>query len=268
MILAVNPLDHVLDTHHWEIFDSIDLGITLPPFISKFVILQMFAAALICFFYIRLAKRVRNGEIPKGWGWNALEGVLTFIRDEIAIPTLGEHDADRFVPFLWTLFLYILVNNLMGLLPFMGSPTASILVTGALAICGALVVHGAPIIRNGPLHYVKSYYPHIEAPFGLGVPLGLFIAGMEMFGQTIKAFVLALRLFANVFGGHLVLAVILSFIVLAKNAAPAVFGMVSIGSALFIVALSLLELFIAFLQAYIFTFLATLFLGMTLHPEH
>lgn len=266
MIWAVNPLEHVLDTKHWEFFETIDAGIKLPGRLTKFMILEILAAIIICALFIPLAKRIRNGEPAKGPLWNALEGLLTFVRNEVAISAIGEHDADKYVPFLWTMFLFILVNNLLGMFPFMGSPTSNILVTGVLALCSALVIHGAAIFKHGPIHYVQSYRPHIDAPGGYF--LGLFIAAIEIFGHVIKAGVLAIRLFANIFAGHTVLAIILTFIVLARNAPSAAFWPVSVGSVLFIVALSLLELFVAFLQAYVFTYLTSLFLGSTLHPEH
>ncbi len=266
MILASSFFDHVLDTSRWHIFESIDLGFRLPAPLTKFIILELIAGGLIAFFYIRLARRVRDGNPPHGWWWNSLEVLLTFIRNEVAKPCIGEHDADRYVPFLWTMFLFILVNNLLGLIPFMGSATGSFWVTSGLALCAAGVIHGAAVFKHGPVHYVKSFYPHIDAPGG--ALIGLFIAGIEVMGHGIKAFVLAVRLYANIFAGHTVLAVILSFVVMAKNAPFYLFWPIGIGSTLFIVALSFLELFIAFLQAYVFVFLTSIFLGMTLHPEH
>jgi F-type H+-transporting ATPase subunit a len=268
MIFAQSFFEHVLDARHWEIFESLDLSFNLPAGLSKFIVLQMMVAVILCAIFIPLARRVSGGEPPKGWFWNLSESLLTFVRDEVAVPCIGEHDANRFLPFLWTVFLYIAFNNLFGLIPFMGSATSSLWVTGALALCAAAVIHGTPIIKYGPWHYLKSYYPHIDAPMGLGVVIGLFIAVMEIIGHGIKTFVLAVRLYANIFAGHTVLAVILSFIVMAKDAPKYLFWPISFGSVLFIVALSLLELFVGLLQAYVFTFLSALFLGMTLHPEH
>jgi F-type H+-transporting ATPase subunit a len=264
MVFAVDFFEHVLDTQHWNFFETVGRGIQLPWWLSKFIVLELIAAGLISFFYIRLARRVKSGEPPRGAGWNALESVLTFFRNEVARPVLGEEDADRFLPFIWTMFLFILTNNLLGLFPFMGSPTGSLWVTGALALCAFSVIHGAAIMKHGPVHYLKSYYPHIDAPGGAAI--GLFIAFMEIMGHGIKAFVLAVRLFANIFAGHTVLAVILTFIVMARNSS--LFWPISFGSVLFIVVLSFLELFIAFLQAYVFVYLTTIFLSMTLHPEH
>src|SRR5579871_1615307 len=266
MILAVNPLSHVLDSRHWHFFETIGLGFKLPWPFTKFVILEFLAAIIICACFIPLARRVRNGQPVKGPFWNALEGLLTFIRNDVAIDSLGEHEADKYVPFLWTVFLFILVLNLLGMFPFLGSPTSSILVTGSMALCAAAVIHGAAIMKHGPIKYIRSYYPHIDAPGGFF--LGIFIALIEIFGHVIKTGVLAIRLFANIFAGHTVLAIILTFIILARNAPAMAFWPISIGSVIFIVALSLLELFVAFLQAYVFTYLTSLFLGMTLHPEH
>src|SRR5262249_11889998 len=221
---------------------------------------------LIAYFFIRLARKIKNGEPPRGWWWNALESLLTFIRNEVAKPCIGEHDADKYVPFLWTMFIFIVVNNLLGLVPFFGSATGSFWVTLALALCAAGLIHGVPIFKHGVVDYIKSYYPHIDAPGGAFI--GAFIMVIEIFGHFIKTFVLAVRLYANIFAGHTVLAVILYFVVMAKNTHSALFWTIGFGSSLFIVALSFLELLIAFLQAYVFVFLTSLFLGMTLHPEH
>lgn len=264
MIFAVNFFEHVLDTRQWHFFETLGLGFTLPSFLSKFIVLELIACGLIAFFYIRLANRIKDGSPARGWGWNLLETLVTFIRDEVAKPTLGEEDCDRFVPFLWTMFLFIAFNNLFGLIPFMGSATGSLWVTGALALCSFAVIHGSAVAKHGPVHYLKSYVPHIEAPGGKFI--ALFIAFMEIVGHGIKTFVLAVRLFANIFAGHTVLAVILAFVLLARNSQ--LFWPISFGSVIFIVALSFLELFIAFLQAYVFVYLTSIFLSMTLHPEH
>jgi F-type H+-transporting ATPase subunit a len=264
----INPFEHVLDTSHWHFFETQGNGVHLPFFLTKFELLEVAAALIILALYLPLARRSRDGTPVKGPFLNALEGLLTFIRDHVAKPYVGEHDADRFVPFLWTLFLFILTCNLLGMFPFLGSPTASISVTGALALCTFLVIHGAAIAKMGPISYVKSYAPHMHVPFGMGYILIPGIVAIEIIGHFIKAFVLAVRLFANMFAGHTVLSVILLFIVMAKDTAPYIFWGITAGSVLGVTALSLLELFVAFLQAFIFVFLTALFLGSTLHPAH
>lgn len=267
-MIAASPIEHVMDTQVWHFFENLHLHIHLPGGLTKFKILLLLAALLVAAIYIPLARRAQSGEPPKGAWWNAFETLLTFIRNEVAKPCIGEHDSDRFVPFLWTMFLFVLFNNLLGMFPFLGSPTASISVTGALAVCSFLVIHGAAIAKMGPFHYLKSYVPHMDVPFGMGYVLIPMIVLIEVIGNFIKAFVLAVRLFANMFAGHTVLATILLFIVMARHTSWFMFWPITIGSVLGVTALSLLELFVAFLQAYIFTFLTALFLGTTLHPEH
>lgn len=266
-MFAINPLEHVLDTSHVHIFPNLHWDIHLPFGLTKYKILLVVAAVLVLLIFLPLARRVAAGGPPTGRFWNAFEALLTFIRDQVAKPYLG-HDADQFVPFLWTLFLFILSCNLLGMVPFLGSPTASISVTGALAIIAFFTIHGSAVAKMGIAHYLKSYIPHVEVPFGMGYFLIPMIVVIEVLGNFIKAFVLAVRLFANMFAGHTVLAVLLLFIVMVKDQGPALFWPVTAASVLGVTALSLLELFVAFLQAFIFTFLTSLFLGSALHPEH
>ena len=193
---------------------------------------------------------------------------MTFIRDEVAKPNIGEHDADRHVPFLWTLFLFILFCNLLGMIPFLGSPTANIFVTGALALIAFLAIRSAAIAKLGFIHYLESLWPHLDVPLIIGIFLKPMICAIEIVGDVIKGGVLAVRLFANMFAGHTVLAVILLFIIMARNSGLFLWGSITIASVLGVVALSLLELFVAFLQAYIFVFLTALFMGMAMHPQH
>jgi F-type H+-transporting ATPase subunit a len=267
-MLLADAFDHVVDSKNFDIFETFGWSIHLPGFLTKFMVLELIAAGLILAIFIPMANRAQSGDPPRGWFANAFESLLTFIRDRVAKPAIGEHDADRFVPFLWTVFLFILFCNLLGIIPFMGSPTASFAVTGALAVIAFFVIHGAAIAKQGFGHYAKSYYTHIEAPFGLGPIIAIMIVGIEVFGNFIKAFVLAVRLFANLFAGHLVLAFILTFIIMAKDVNLGLLSVISVGSVAMVVALSLLEIFVAFLQAFIFTYLTALFMGMALHPHH
>jgi F-type H+-transporting ATPase subunit a len=253
----------------------------------------MFAALMI-----PLAKRVSTGEPVRGALWNMLEALLLFIRDEVARPNIHsghdhhpdthsdkeshEHEAeeahkdpthylaDKFVPFLWTLFLFILVCNLLGMIPFLGSPTASISVTGALAIIVFFVIQISAIIKLGPFKYVKAFIPQLKTDnpvmnIALMVLIVPLIAVIEFLGIFIRGGVLAIRLFANMFGGHVALAVIFA-LAIAANGSLSVGG--GIGAVLLGTALSMLELFVAFLQAFVFVLLTSIFLGMQLNPEH
>src|SRR6516162_1972756 len=159
-----NPIEHVVDVAivkvgRFKIF-------------TKYMILEVIAAGLMIAIYVPLAKRAQSGEPPKGAFQNFFEILLTFVRDDIAKPNLGEHDADRYVPFLWTLFLFILFCNLLGLVPYAGSPTANIYMTGGLALCAFFAIHGSAIAKMGVGHYVKSMWPHLDIPIW-GVSFGI-----------------------------------------------------------------------------------------------
>ena len=262
--------------------------------ITKFMVLQLAAFAICLFVFRGLAKRIQSGEPAKGRFWNFWEAIALFVRDEVVRPTIGDdhhddhghddshghssaggqhshgahgsHPADQYLPFLWSCFFYILICNLLGAIPFLGSATGSISVTAALAVTAfvATVVYGFRAM--GPAGFFGNMMPDTGVPgaFGKGLTLGIF--GIEIFGFFIKHGVLAVRLFANIMGGHTVLGVILGFIAIGANAgwlwAPITLG--SIGMQLFI---GCLELFVAFLQAYVFTFLATIFIAGAVH-EH
>jgi F-type H+-transporting ATPase subunit a len=266
-----SAMEHVLDSREWHFFENFDIEWHLPKIfglkITKFMIMELIACGLILLIYIPLARRLRTGEPPRGAWENYNEGVLTFIREEIAKPSIGEHDADRFVPFLWTMFLFILFNNLLGIIPFGASPTASLSVTLALAVCVFFAIHGSAIAKMGFGHYLKSLWPHIDVPFGLGYVITPLVCVIEVFGTLVRNAVLAVRLFANMFAGHMVLATILIFIVTAKAVFPVWFS-ITVASVFGVVAMSLLEIFVAYLQAYIFVFLSALFIGMAMHPQH
>jgi F-type H+-transporting ATPase subunit a len=148
--------------------------------------------------------------------------------------------------------------------PMMGSPTASIWVTGALAVISFVMMHGVAIAKHGGIKYLVNLWPNMGPAL---IPVSALIWFLELSGTVIKSFVLAVRLFANMFAGHMVLANILVFIWIVGNAfgLGLLWGGVTVASVLGVVALSLLELFVGFLQAYIFTFLTALFMGMGLH---
>lgn len=268
-----NAFQHVMDSAFLHFFDTFGPHPHLPKIASlqltKFMILEAVAALLVMVIYIPMARRLQSGEPPRGAWANAFESLLTFIREDVAKPSLGDHDADKYLPFLWTLFLFILFSNLLGMLPFLGSPTASIYVTGALALCTLVAIPAAAIAKMGVGPYLKSLWPHMDIPIPVfGFVIKLLICVIEILGTFIKCAVLAVRLFANMFAGHMVLATIMLFVVMAANAAFGLWMSVTIGSVLGVVALSFLELFVAFLQAYVFVFLTALFMGMAVHPQH
>lgn len=243
------------------------LEIPLRLQLTKFMVLELLVAVFMVLIFVPLAWRLRRGQYPQGRLTTFFDAVLCYIRNHVARPAIGQHQADRYLPFLWTLFFFILFCNLMGLLPWAGSPTGTLSVTGVLAVLTFAMVVGAGIQEHGLGGYLKGLVPHIDLKGLLGIVLKFMLWVIEFAGLCIKHAVLAVRLMANMFAGHLVLAVILSFIAAVANSWLILWFGVMVASVAGQVALMMLELFVAFLQAYIFTFLAALFIGMSVHQH-
>jgi F-type H+-transporting ATPase subunit a len=233
--------------------------------ISRFMLLELMAAIILIAIFVSLANKIRKGAVARGGLANMAEGMLEWLRDNVVRPAIGEHDADRFVPLLWTLFLFILLCNLIGLVPWTGSPTGTLGVTFALALVTFITSLASGMRRFGFIGFWKNQVPHMDLPVAFLI-LKPMIFVMEVGGLLIRHLVLAVRLLANMAAGHLVLAAILGLIVVAGETTSTgqwltVSVIAVVGSAL----LSLLELFVAFLQAYVFTFLSALFIGAAIH---
>ena len=272
MVDVAKASEHVQDAKVFDLPFGVEIHIPQPPpifsyqfTITKFMILELVVAVLMLAIFVPLAWRISGGRPPRGRLWNLFEMMLVFIRDEVARPAIGHHDADRFLPYLWTAFFFVLFCNLIGLVPWMGSPTGALAVTGALAGVAFCTAVGAGMLKLGPVGFFKGQVPHMELPLLLAIFLKPMILAIEVFGLCIKHTILAVRLLANMFAGHLVLAVIVGFI--AATAHTWLWYGVAPASVLGAAALNLLEILIAFLQAYIFTFLSALFIGMVLHPH-
>ena len=261
-IAQTNPLEHVLDKPIWHTPGGFWL-------LSNNVLALLISATAMLLIFPAITRPYRRGEhVPTGTR-NFFEAILVYIREEMVRPVLGEN-TDRFIPYLWTLFFFILFNNLLGLLPlgpltaglFGGTATANIWVTGALAVISFVVMQVSGIRANGLVPYLKH--------FTGGAPLWLapLMVPLEIMGMLIKPFALAIRLFANMIAGHTVLAVLLMFTGMAFGAG-AVFGWgVSIVVVLASVGMMCLEVFVAFLQTYIFVFLTAMFIGQLMVHEH
>ena len=200
-----------------------------------------------------LARR-RRGDVPSGTG-NALEALVAFIRDQIAIPFLGPTDGRAMAPLFCTFFTFIAGLNLLGLIPIFSSATGNINVTGGLAtITFGFMVFGA-VRRHGLAGFVRSLSPR-------GVPLLMrpFFMGIELVSLVSKAFALTVRLFANMLAGHIVIFALLGLVVVLGWAALPVVAL-AIGMFFF-------EIFVGLFQAYVFTLLSAVFIGQAYHPEH
>jgi F-type H+-transporting ATPase subunit a len=217
---TLDPFHHTSDTPYFEIFESFPKDswlhkVPLPEIysggISKFQVLLLLGAVITAGALVWLGRKMKNGDTPVGTMWNLLESLLFFIRDEVARPAIGEEEGDKYVPFLTTTFFFILVCNLLGMIPFLGSPTGSIAVTAALALVSFVVTHWAGIKENGVGGYIKSFVPHIELDGPakiMGFLLVPLIGILEFATPFIRAFVMAVRLFANMLAGHMALYIL------------------------------------------------------------
>ncbi len=268
-LATMNPLEHVVD-HRW-----IGERFTI---LSNHVIMMLAAAILLMVLIPRFIRVPAEGDdvsrlTPRG-PRNAIEGICIFLRDFVAKPNLGAH-TDAFIRYIWTLFFFILTCNLLGLLPLdpitkklfglshgiSGAATGNIWVTGTLATCTLVMIIMSGLRLHG-LSYVKHFF---MGPF----PINLLLAFLEIIGLFAKSFALAVRLFANMVAGHILLAVLLSFIAMAGAVGFITGVLIAIPVVLGSVAIMMLELFVAFLQAFIFTFLTTVFIGLAVNlPGH
>ena len=235
--------------------------------ISRYMIIELVVAILALVIFGWLAKRVATGQPPKGKRWNLLESMVQWVRTDVAVPAMGEHDADKFMPLLWTFFFFILGCNLMGMIPWVGSPTAAFGTT--LALAGIVFVVGVVMGLKtfGPVGFLKNICPELGLPWYLSFWIVPMLWVIEFASLLIKHLVLSVRLLMNMGAGHLVLLGILGIgisVPAAMMSTPA-WGAVATISVLGTTALSVLELLVAFLQAYLFTFLAAMFIGSSMH---
>jgi F-type H+-transporting ATPase subunit a len=269
-----NPLAHVIDhptiTVPWWNPPSFEQTFVLGKIagfqITHFMVMELIAAVLMVLILVPVVRHIARTPYSRGWFMNMFEAMLLFIRDDVARPAIGGHGADRYLPYLWTVFFFVLFNNLLGMFPGGASATGNVNVTAVLALMTLAVVLGAGMREMGGVGYWLGIVPHMDVPAWLKPPLWGLMFVIEVAGLLIRHVVLAVRLFANMFAGHVVLAVILGFILMTKFLAPSFF-LVTPASLIGVVLLSLLELFVAFLQAYIFTFLSALFIGSAVHPH-
>ncbi len=278
-LASSNPIEHVINhptlvVDGWWVWSSIQTNLVLTGLIL--LIGWKFAA-----------RHIATGDESEGHDRyltkhpvaGLIEVVSVFLREEICRPVLGER-TDRFMPFLWTLFYFILLNNLLGLVPLVdlwhlvtdfkvhwvpagGTATQSIYVTGALALVSFFVINAAGIRELG----VGGYLKHLTG--GTSGPVALIMVPIEILSTFIKPVALAVRLFANMTAGHILVATLFMFVGMVINAGVLIAAPVSLASAGGAIAIYFLELFVAFIQAFVFMFLTTVFIGqLSHHGEH
>lgn len=363
MLASSDPMSHVLPHNlieepikHWDItwkdpvIGLLDFSPHDTYFTNHILMTMVSAVVLLLLFpilgrkYAAMTARGADKIIPSGFT-NCIEAVMQYIREDVVRPVL-DAKTDRFMPFLWTLFFYILTCNLLGMIPLGdiiavitggkvqhigGTATGNIMITAGLAVCAFLMIHfsGAkevfqdlvngtyghhhhldeehalhgeghpyglahdaehpghqahnkgksPVIAifMAPVLYIWNFAPHVFMPEKVKGPgdallviadfiMWAILLGLEAIGAAVKPFALAIRLFANMVAGHVVLASILALAIALKTVMEQ--STVGIAVVLGCAGLSCLELFVAFLQAYVFVFLTTLFIGASVSPEH
>lgn len=225
---------------------------------TKSVIGMLFAAIIGLWLFLSLSRSYRKTGVSYPRGIQSfLEPVVLFVRDDIAIPNIGEEKHEKFMPYLLSVFFFILINNLMGLIPF--PPPFGANVTGNIAVTMTLALFTFFIIQfNGS----KSYWKHLVATPGVPFWLVPIMFPVELIGMLAKPFALMVRLFANITAGHIIVMSLISIIFIFKSIAVAPV------SALFVIFMDCLELLVAFLQAYVFTLLSALFISLAVKEEH
>lgn len=268
-----------------------DLFTLGPITFTNHMLMALVSAVVLVLVMLNVAKRIAvradantvDDYMTKGRVANIFEVILIFLREEMARPALGKL-TDRYIGYIWTTFFFILFCNVLGLVPigsllgfvdphlvhFGGTATGNIAVTATLAVISFVMILFVGIREHG-LRYFLHFAPVPLWPLMKGaspglMPVALLLILLEIVGAFIKPFALCMRLFANMLAGHLVLAALVGMIFLAKSAA--VQGGVAIPVVLGATAMSGLELFVAFLQAYIFTFLTVLFIAQGAVHEH
>ena len=263
-------LEREIELPKWAPIHIGSLTLDLSP--TKHVVMLLLASSLMLVIMIyagSAAKRARAEGRPTRGLAGAIEATILYLRNDILLPNLG-HDGDKFVPFCLTAFFMILACNLLGLFPYMATATGNISVTATLAILSFLMVEIAGMRALGKGYiYTIVYWPH-DLPVLVKAPVSLIMTPVELLGKFTKPFALAMRLFANMTAGHIaVLALIGMIFTFAQlmNYSPAAWGVAVLPVALS-TAIMGLEVFVSFLQAFIFMLLTAVFIGQIRESHH
>lgn len=282
--MHVEHIDHVAEVetedgasvfyaHHGDERYELERASTLLDFtswidfsITKVVFTMIFSAVLLLIIWLSIARayQKREGQAPKGLQ-SFFEPLFTFMRDEVVKPTIGAK-YERYMPFIMSLFFFILFNNVLGLVPFF---PGSANVTGNLGVTLALAVF-TMVITNFSGN--KHYWQHIFWMPGVPIPVRFILAPIEFAGIFIKPFTLLIRLFANITAGHIIILALVGMVfILGDNGAnPSGASAGGVISILFVFIMNLLELLVAFIQAFLFALLSSLYIGMAVeeHEHH
>ena len=233
--------------------------------ISRHLVLSILAFLIVTVIFVTLAQRYERGvgrtEAPQGILQNMMEVMVVFIRDEIAKPNIQGEKWRTFLPYLLSSFFFILVANILGLVPFAGAPTSNLAVTAVLAVMTFVI----GLLYGSKDHYMELLTGPPDAP----ILARIILVPIEIIGLVMRHLALAIRLFANMLGGSLIIFSLLGLIfimnVIFGEAAAWGSTIISIGFTVFIL---LVKLLVAFIQAYVFTILSALFIGMSAEEHH
>jgi len=229
-------------------------GMTIDFSVTKSLFMMIVSSLLLIIVLLKAAFSNSKNKVPRGVG-NFIETIIVFIRDEIVIPNMGK-EGIKMLPFFLTIFFFILFANFVGLVPFMAQPTKNINVTAGLALITFSTTQIMGVKKNGFLGYFKGLVPHGVPAFVL--PIMIIV---EFIGLFTKPFALLMRLFANITAGSIIILSLISLIFIMNYAGI----LIAVPFSIFIYCL---EIFVALLQAYIFTMLSVIFINMAMHQEH
>jgi len=263
--LFTGLLHHVYDSNELDLpfigkidlphFAPVHIGnLTIDFSITKHVVFLWVAALVLLVFAILAARKNKKRTVPTGFG-NLVEVFVVFIRDEVALPNMGPGGI-KYLPYLLTTFFFILIMNLAGLVPYGATATGNVSVTGGLALIAFIMIQVSAIRAQGLGHYLA----HLTG--GVHWILWPIMIPIEVLGLFTKPFALMIRLFANMIGGHIVIVSLIGLIFVFQSY---IIAPVPIA---FVLGINMLELFVAFLQAYIFTMLTSLFMGLGMQAAH
>jgi F-type H+-transporting ATPase subunit a len=251
----------------WEPVHIAGMTIDFSP--TKHVVFVILAGLLCLAIFLPIAAAMRGNyanRAPSGLA-NAMEAMILYFRDEVVRRNIG-HGADAYTGYILTIFFFILFMNVLGLVPFGAAATGNFMVTGALALVTFIVVEISGMRTLGFKGYMGTifYAPHGLNPIGKAIML-VILTPVEFLGKLTKPFALMIRLFANMMAGHTLVLSLLGMIFMFATAGAVVAGVVSVASIGMVTAIMLLEIFVAFLQAYIFAMLTSVFIGLIRHAH-
>jgi F-type H+-transporting ATPase subunit a len=249
----------------WERVDGKEMGFTLDLSLTANRFFLIVAMILLLLLGSAAGRRSKKSLIPKG-SQNFMESIVVYVRDEIVYPNIERKWADRLMPYFLTIFFFIFTINIVGLFPLTKTPTGNLAVTVTLAICTFILTQIMGIRTMGLSEYLKHFtggLHEMDIPLAMKIILIAIMVPIEFVGLFTKPFALTMRLFANMTAGHIVIGALIGLAILFQSVIAGF--AVSVPFALFIY---LLEILVAALQAFIFTILSALFVGMMVHEHH